>query len=346
MKTHIISLSICILCTLFLVGCQSTNSANKDIPPKVVAPQAPFLDENIEVIQERTDANVDRTANVAGHTAHTPVRFWNRFVDSFRGVSHKNPYDRAEPYYRDEYKKDVLASAKKDITQPLYMRGERYSKAYRSPFIFREELQRGGTSEMTTISEVESSLLAKQYLDFQKDLEDDLDRAEKYYAEEKYSEALEIVDKVMDLDSSSRRGRVLFEKIIQAREKSKIEHETEMRERVRKHEKISQYLQEAKSFLEQNNYDEALRIANKAVSVDATHEGARELLGTIELAKFENNLKMSGTSSMEILERMIYKHLMLYQQYSKEELIDLAKKELQKVSVLESYRDKVSGLSE
>ena len=86
-----------------------------------------------------------------------------------------------------------------------------------------------------------------------------------------------------------------------------------------------------------------MRIAQKATSLDSTHEGARELVDTIELVKFENNLKMSGTSSLEVLERMIYKHLKLYQQYSNENLSDLAKKELQKVSILESYRDKISG---
>ena len=150
----------------------------------------------------------------------------------------------------------------------------------------------------------------------------------------------------MDLDSSTRRGRLLFEKIIQAREQAKIKRETEMRERVQKHEKIVLYLHEAKGYLEQNNYDEALRVANMAISVDSSHKDARELFDTIELAKFENNLRMSGTSSFEILERMIYKHLMLYQQYSKEDLGDLAKKELQKVSVLESYRDKIGGIGE
>ena len=104
MKKHIICLSISLLCTVFLVSCQSTN---KVTPPKIVSPQAPYLDENIEVVQERVDTNVDRTADVSAHAVHTPVRFWDTFTKRFRGVSDKDPYERPGPYRRDDYKKDL-----------------------------------------------------------------------------------------------------------------------------------------------------------------------------------------------------------------------------------------------
>lgn len=339
-----LTLSACIF-SLFCSGCQSVSEflvLNK--PTKVVSPAAPYLDENIEVIDEHMLLNVNRSANITGKAARVPVKFWDKVTRSFRGESDENPYDRADPYGLKDYQGEALAEHLKGITQPTYMRGEKYAKAYRSPFIFKEELARGGTSEMITIGDASSSLLAKQYLDFQKDLENDLDRAESYLNEGKYGEALELVDKVMDMDSSTQRGRILFEKIIRERENDKIRQEEAAKIKIANSEKISKYMVEAREYLEKYNFEEALRVAEKAVHVDPTHEGARELVDTIEVAKFEYGLKESGTSSLEILERMIYKHLTLYQQYSNENLTDLAKKELQKVSILESYRDKLSSL--
>ena len=345
-RTFSFLIGVCII-TLFFTGCQSVKEffvVNK--PTKVTSPEAPYLDENIEVVDDRVVQNVDRTADIAGKTARLPVRFWNKVTKSFRGVKETNPYERSEPFGQQEFQAANLADHFEDITQPVYLRGEKYTQAYRSPFIFKPERARGGTTEMVTVSEAAESLLAKQYLDFQKELEDDLDRAEQYLADGKYSEALELVEKVLNMDSSSRRGRILFEKIIREREQDKIEREKEARERIANNEKISQYIVEARSYLEDYNFAEAMRIAEKAVSVDPSHNKARELVDTIELAKFEHSLKASGTSSLEILERMIYKHLNLYQQYSNEGLDDLAKKELRKVSILESYRDKMTALKE
>jgi len=337
----------CILCTLFFAGCQSTKDLIRhEYPAKVVNPRAPYLDENIEVINERAEENVNRTADLTAKTARMPLNFWETFTKRFNGVSDANPYGRPEPYYRKDFQKEMLAESMQGVTQPTYVRGARYTKAYRSPFIFKEELERGGTNDMTAVSEAASSLMAKQYLDFQQSLEDDLAQAEKLYADGKYSEALELVDKVMELDTSSQQGRILFEKIIKAREEDKLKRETEMREKVAQNERISQYLSDAKRALDDGNYEEALRIGNKALAVDPAHEKSRELVDMIEMAKFEDELQRSGTSSYEILERLIYQHLMLYQQYSNENLSDLAKKELQKVSILEAYRDKLTVLSE
>jgi len=307
-----------------------------------VSPSAPYLDENIEVVDERVVVNVDRTANITGKAARMPVKFWNKFSRTFRGESDANPYARTDPYGRQEFQADALAEHMKDVTQPIYLRGEKYANAYRSPFIFKEELARGGTTDMVSVSDAGASLLAKQYLDFQRDLEDDLDRAEKYLEEGKFGEALELVDKVMDMDSSSQRGRMLFEQVIRERENDKLRQEEVAKKRIADAEKISQYIVEARDYLADHDFEEALRVAQKAVAVDPTHEGARELVDTIDVAKFEQSLKQSGTSSLEILERMIYKHLTLYQQYSNENLEDLAKKELHKVSILEAYRDKMT----
>jgi len=344
MKKGLFYIIISILCTAFLYGCQSTMHTKAEAVAKVMTPQTRFLDENIEVIHEQVETNVDRGATNAGRTASLPTRFWKKFAKGFQGVSDENPYDRPEPYFRKDFQRETLAASKKGITQPEYLRGERYAKAYRSPFIFREELERGGTTEMTTVAEAGASLLAKQYLDFQKQLEDDLARAEALHSEGKYSEALEIIDRVMDLDSSSRDGRLLFEKVIKAREEQKRQQENDLRERVEKNERTAAYVSEAKQQFALNNYDEAKRIAEKALSVDASHPGAREIIDTVELAQFEAQLKREGTSSLEVLENMIYKHLNLYQQYSKEQLDELAKKELHKVSILETYKDKISEL--
>lgn len=338
MKKSFVFIAIGILLSLILSSCQGVK---KEYPTKVVKPQAPFLDENIEIINQRVNDQVDRHATISAHTATKPVRFLDRFTKGIKGISDANPYDRTEPYYHKEFQKDMLAESMQGVTQPTYVRGERYGKAYRSPFIFKEELERGGTSDMTTISDAASSPLARDYLDFQKDLETDLNKARKYYEEGKYSEALELVDKVMDMDTSSQEGRILFEKIVKTREEEKQKREAEIRSRIEKHEKISRYIGEAREYLAQNNYSEALRIGKKATSLDPTHQGAREFVDTVELSQFENKLRTSGVSSLEILERMIYKHLKLYQQYSNENLGALAKKELQKVSILESYRDKV-----
>lgn len=345
MKRTFYPLIVVGIITLFFTGCQSVKEffvINK--PTKVASPRAPYLDENIEVIDERVVSNVDRTATVTGKTARLPVRFWDKATKGFKGVSEANPYSRNDPYGLKEFQGTNLAEHFKGVTRPTYVRGEKYAKAYRSPFIFKEELARGGTREMITVSEAGDSLLAQQYLDLQKDLEADLDRAEKHLAEGDYGEALQLVDKVMDMDSSTRRGRMLFEKIIKEREQDKIRREKEAREKIANHEKISQYIAEARRYLEDQDFEEAERIAKMALSVDPAHTGARELADTIELARFERSLKASGTSSLEILERLIYKHLSLYQQYSKDQLDDLAKKELQKVTILESYRDKLSLL--
>ncbi|MBU1862754.1 MAG: hypothetical protein KKH94_03695 [Candidatus Omnitrophica bacterium] len=342
MKRIFVSIFISLLFTVILSGCQS------QIQPqaKIVNPQAPFLDDNINVMNEYAEKTVDRSADASGRAARLPFRFFNVFRNRVKGISDANPYARSEPYFRDDFKQAQAAQKMEGVTQPEYLRGERYANTYRSPFIFREELERGGTSEMTTVQNVSSSLLAKQYLEYQDDLEAELKRAQKLYDEQRYSEALEVVDKVMDMDTSSYEGRILFEKIIKAREEARINQEKNMRERVAKHEKVSRYLSEAKEYLEANNLLEAERVSQKALSIDPTHQGAREFADNIEMAKFELKLKASGTSSLEMLEKLIYKHLQLYQQYSNENLKDLAEKELRKVAILESYRDKVEAVKQ
>jgi uncharacterized protein YqeY len=335
-------IGICIF-TLFLTGCQSVKEyfiINK--PAKIATVQSPYLDGNIEVVDDHVVQNVDRTANVGGKTARLPVRFWETFTKSFKGVSDTSPYDRTSPYGKKDLQSENLSEYFKGVTQPIYMRGEKYAKAYRSPFIFKEDIARAGTNDMVTLSELGSDVLAQEYLLFQRGLDEDLDRAEKYANEERYAEALEIVDRVMEMDSSTQRGRMLFEKIIKDREANKARHEEEARQKLAKREKITQYISEAKEQLADDNFEEADRLAQMALSADPTHTGARELIDEIEVARFEHSLKSTGTSSLEILERLIHKHLTLYQQYSHDQLDNLAKKELQKVAILESYRDKIA----
>lgn len=335
-----------ILCTLFCTSCQSTSKLIKrEYPTKIVNPKAPFVDENIEVMNEYALDTVDRAGNVSGKVGQAPVRFVESTTKSFKGISNQNPYERAEPYYRKDFQKDMLAMEKKGVTTPTYVRGQRYANAFRSPFIFKEELERGGTQSMTSIANLDKSLLAKDYLRYQQDIEDDLQRAEKYYEEGKYAEALELVDSVMNRDLSSQRGRVLFEKIVRAREEARVEQEKKIRERIANDERIAQYINEATEALNDGHFDEALRICEKGLAIDADNPKVRELKDTIELAQFEAMLRASGSSSLEVLENMIYKHLQLYQQYTNEALNDLAKKELQKVTVLETYRDKIAAMN-
>ena len=331
------------LCTLILCGCQTAKElVQHQYPTKVVTPTDPYIDGNITVVNERVTSGVERTADAAAKAVTVPKTFVKKFIDSSNGISTDNPYDREDPYYRKDFQQDMMADSMLGVTQPRYLRGAQYAQALRSPFIFKEELLRGGTSEAATVPQVSASMMAKQYLTFQKDIEAQLDKAEELYNENRYSEALEIVDKVMDLDTSSRKGRILFEKIIKAREEDRVEREEKMRERLAQNEKIEQYLSQAQDYLAGNDLEEALRIAKKALSLNASHERAREVVDTIELAKFEQSIKKSGMTSFEVLERMIYKHLKLYQQYSNENLTDLAEKELRKVAVLEEYRDRLS----
>lgn len=347
MKKQFLFVLACFVAVSCLSSCRVTTEViTKEYPVKVVQPHAPFIDENIEALNDRITQEIDRNAGVSAKVARVPLRFVNTFVDEFQGVSARNPYDRGRPYTRDEFKQEMLADALKGLTQPTYVRGEQYAETLRSPFLFKEEMLRGGATTTTTVSEAGMSLLAKNYFEFQNAIEEDLRQAEEYFNEGKFSEALELVDRVMDMDTSSQDGRALFERIIKAREEARLKREAELRERVANSERINQFLVEAKRYLAQNNYEEAMRIGQMALSVDGTNQKAREFVDAIELAQFEDRLQGSGTSSFEVLERMIYKHLMLYQQYTDEHLEDLAKKELQKITILESYRDKLGGVAE
>lgn len=342
-KTFLIALSI--LFTLNLTGCQSIRDmVCRQYPTKIVSPKDPYLDDNIKVSNERLEDNIDRAADVSAKAVNASRRMVRKISDGVKGISAENPYQRSQPYYRKDFQQDMMAESMKGITRPRYLRGQKYVDTYRSPFIFRAELERGGTDAMTTVREAGHSMLAKQYIDFQKDLEAKLNRAQMLFDEKRYSEALEIVDEVLDLDTSSHEGRILFEKIIRAREEDKRQREEKMRERIAQNERIARYLAEARSFLEADNIDEAYRVAKKALSINSGHAKAREVVDLIELAQFERKLSASGMKSFEVIERMIYKHLKLYQQYVNENLPDLAQKELRKVSALEAYRDRLTAI--
>jgi tetratricopeptide (TPR) repeat protein len=343
-KKQILYSMVVIFCIVFMSSCQSTNPSIKSKSlVKTINPHAPFVDDSIQVIDERATNGVERSADAAAKTAQLPVSFYKKFTNSLQGVSDKNPYARPEPYFRKDFKQDMLVADNKGIIQPQYQRGENYSRAYRAPFVFDEMTSRN-VNEMVEANQISSNQSAQQYFSFQQSLEADLVKAESLYKEGKFSEALEIVDKVLSFDSSSQQARILFEQCIKGRETSRIQQEALLKEKIEKDEKISQYLKDARCALNQQKYQEATRIAKKALSIAPTNAAAIELTDTIELAQFEDGLKKEGVSSSEILERLIYEHLNLYKQYTDEKLSDLAKKELQKVSILESYKDKLGSL--
>lgn len=334
-----------LLFTLFLTGCQMTKQLIvNEYPTKVVKPDAPYASDNIEILSEHVNSDIERTGDVAARAVSFPIHLAKSFQKSLAGISDKNPYERTSPYYKEDFQQDMMADSMKGTTQPSFIRGQKYAPSFRVPFIFKEQLDSVDGFSRTSLDNVVNSGLAKDYLAFQRDLELDLDRADKYLSEGNYSEALELVDKVMNLDTSSHRGRALFEKIIRTRESSRIKREEKMREKIANDERIARYLGEAKEYLQKGRFSEALRVAKKALSVDPASEKARDFVDTIELSKFERSLRESGTSSFELLERMIHKHLSLYQQYTNESLADLASMELQKVSVLESYRDRLTAI--
>ncbi len=328
---------------LFLTGCQTTdNLISCERPVKIVNPKAPFVDENIDVFEEHLDDGIKRNAGVVATLTRVPVDFFKEFRKKFNGVSDRNPYRRSKPYYKRDFEAAQLADQFGGVLQPDYIRGVPYVNPYHSPFMFKEEFLRGGTKTMVELKDIDKSLLAKEYINLQKDLDIKLDRAEKLLEDKDFSGALKLVDEVLDIDMSSYRARVLFEKIIKAREEERIKKEEEIKKKIANEEKIAKYLNEAKEYLMKQEFSEAERLARKALSVDPSNEKARSFLDNIELAKFEYKLKESGTSSLEVLERMIYKHLSLYQEYKNEGLLDLAEKELKRVSILEDYRDKIS----
>lgn len=326
---------------LFLFACQTY--LPKGNSNKILDPRFPYREHNITVLTDSMQANTALSGKVLGQVATKPKVLMDSFVKSYRGVSDKSPYKRDKPYFYDDYSRDVLADMGKKLMEPIEGSQMSYPQAIRAPYIV-------GGREIELSKE---AILYKEHLD---KVASFIAQAEDYLLNNQYTEALVKVNQALDLDPSSDAARSVYSKIVrrqargyyekelveekkQVQEEQRAEEAKELRkEKARKARMIEEFAQKITRSLQMQDFEEAKRLADIVRQIDPENSLAKKISDEVDLVIFKRELDPRIITNDIFMEDVILEHLRRYQEYDATGLRDLARRELQKITFLESLK--------
>jgi tetratricopeptide (TPR) repeat protein len=311
--------------------------------PQLVDPRFPYMNDNLAVSVQRTNAAAKASGNVVGQMAQKPVTAVESFVDGFQGRTDENPYDRSVPYFYDDYNRGVLGQMGKDLMEPVPAEDMSYPKALRAPYVVDGE----------NVDLTKEAILYKQQLDEVEKLVAD---AEALMNEKDFTNALAKVDQAADLDPASDLVRKKHAEIIRAEERARFEgellvkkeaenallqkeqDEAKKQEDMRKARLVEEYIIKIDQSLTLGDYDEAQRLAQIMRNLAPDNPRAREVSDQVDLALFKRSLDPRILHNDLLMEDLILEHFRRYQEYVDTGLDDLAERELKKIAFLESLK--------
>ncbi len=312
--------------------------------PQLIDPRFPYLDENLKVSVERTNESAKVAGTVIGQMAQKPVAAAEAVVDGFKGRSDANPYDRAKPYFYDDYNREVLGQMGKDLMEPVPAGEMAYPKALREPYVVEGE----------KVHLTKEAILYKIQLE---EIEKLVAEADELVAQKDFTTALAKMNQAMDLDPANDLVRAKHAEVIRAEERSRLEGalqvqknaeeellrqeqaEAQKQEDMRKARLVEEYIIKIDQSLTVGDYDEAQRLSQIMRNLAPDNPRAREVSDQVDLALFKRSLDPRILRNEMLMEDLILEHFRRYQEYVDTGLGDLAERELKKIAFLESLKN-------
>ena len=332
-----------------LTSCNTISSfVHGDRSYQLVDPRFPYMEQNLTTVADETNHDVAVAGKFLGQTAQKPKIAVKSFVNGYTGKEEGNPYDREKPYYYDEYKREMLSNVGKDLMAPLDNSAMKYPAILRSPYLVNE----------TDVASSKEAIAYQKHLD---KIDTMLDDAKKFMDEKKYTEALAKVNQALDNDPASEKARALYGEIVRAQERSSAEAELAKQQQAAQAEKeqeqevqaqaeadqqrqeVAIYIARIDASLQQGDYDEAKRLADILDKIAPDDPRAMTAADNVDLLVFQHDLDPRVLHTPPLMEDLILEHFGRYQEYNKAGLKTLARRELKKISFLESIKDKLEA---
>lgn len=333
---------VCLLMML-IASCKSL-PLQKYTGPQLCDPRFPYLQDNLEVAVDNVNADVAQVGHAVGKMARKPQVALESIINGYKGVSDKNPYDRPKPYYYEEYSRDVLGSMGERLMEPIADTKMQYPKPLRAAYMVEgEDLQL-----------TKEAILYKQFLDEVSSL---LEEAEALMYENRFDEAFAKVNEAFGLDPTNEAAREMYTQVVRAEERAKYEAERQQAEQMRAEKMqeenmqtsqqedmklarvVEEYIARIESSLEFNDLEEAQRLALLLGKIAPDSQRARDIIDQVEFVVFQRSLDPRILNNDFLMEDMILEYFRRYQEYIETGLEDLARRELRKITFLESLKN-------